>query len=211
VPLETFGDIVNETLNYGFGDGPQVNRKRIETWVNNALEQVARVVEAPEYQSTQTLALTPGVFKYPLPTDFLRMQDIYYPELTWRLRPVDLQQFDRLPQAKLEGPPTMYTLYGTELWVAATPGNSDSLEVRYIKSAPVLKAEADVPLLNKAYTTMLVEYALMKAFAAEDDSEAATYHEGVFKKELADFANDVQWRVVDRPRVLDGAWGGTWR
>lgn len=206
--IETFGDIVNEVLNFGFNDGPQVNRKRAETWVNNGLEQIARQVEAPEYQSTESKTLTAGVFKYALPTDFLRMQDIYYPELTNRLRPVDLQQFDQTAQTQWQGPPNLYTLYGSELWLAPTPNNSsDKLEVRYIKSAPVLKAEADVPLLNKAYLSMLVEYAVMKAFQAEDDPEAAQVHQGIFKEELSRYASDVQWRVVDRPRVIDGTWG----
>lgn len=207
--LETFGSIVNEVLQYGLNDGPQVNRGRVEGWVNDALAQIPREVEAPEYQSTESKTLTSGTFKYSLPSDFLRMQDIYYPELISRLKPVDLQQFDQTAQTQWQGTPYMYTLYGTELWLAPTPNNSvDKLELRYIKSAPVLKAETDVPLLNKAYLSMLVEYAVMKGFEAEDDPEAAQVHKGTWREELARFATDCQWRVVDRPRVLDGTWGG---
>lgn len=189
-------------------DGPQVNKSRIEGWVNDAQSQIARQVEAPEFQATESKTLTVGTYKYALPTDFLRMQDIYYPELINRLRPVDLQQFDMTAQTQWQGPPSMYTLYSTELWLAPTPSNADKLEVRYIKSAPALKAESDVPLLNKAYLSMLVEYAVTRAFQAEDDPEAAQVHEGVFKAELARFAVDVQGRIADRPRVLDGTWGG---
>lgn len=207
--LENFGDIVGAALQFGFNDGPQVNKGRIENWVNDGLAWVTRQVEAPEFQSTETKTLTAGTFKYPLPSDFLRMQDIYYPEIWTRLKPVDLQQFDQTPQALWEGRPMLYALYGTELWLAPTPNNSvDKLELRYIKTAPVLKAEADIPLLNKAYLSMLVEYAVMKAFEAEDDPEAAQVHKGVFKEELARYSTDVQDRVVDRARVLDGTWGG---
>lgn len=207
--LTTFGDIVTAALQYGFADGPQVNRTRIEGWVNDALGMVARQVEAPEYQSTESKTLTSGTFKYSLPSDFLRMQDIYYPELVSRLRYVDLQQFDQTAQAQWQGPPMLYTLYGSELWLAPTPDNSvDKLELRYIKSAPTLKAETDVPLLNNAYLSMLVEYAVMRCFEAEDDPEAAQVHKGTWKEELARFATEVQSRIVDRPKVLDGTWGG---
>jgi hypothetical protein len=210
MPLETFGEIVNEVLNFGFNDGPQVNRKRIETWINEGLYQIAREVEAPEFQSTERLTLKQGTYKYPLPIDFLRMQDIYYTELVARLRPLDIQQFDMSAPTKFEGPPEMYTLYGNELWIFPTPNNSsDILEVRYIKNAPTLNAETDIPLLNKNYLHLLVDYAVERAFKAEDDIEAAQAHRTRFKEDLDAFATDVQYRIVDRPRTLDGSWTGS--
>lgn len=208
--LVTFGDVVNEVLQFGFNDGPQVNRKRVENWVNEAQFQIAREVEAPEFQSTETLKLEQGEWKYPLPADFLRMQDIYYPELVARLRPLDLQQYDMSAPARFEGPPEMYTLYQNKLWLFPTPNNStDTLEVRYIKNAPPLMVEADVPLLNKNYLHLLVQYAVTRAFEAEDDTEAAQAHKARWEKDLDAFATDVQWRIVDRPRVIDGSWTGS--
>src|SRR2546430_14955323 len=94
--LESYGDVVNEVLNYGFNDGPQVNRGRIERWVNEGQFQIARQVEAPEFQGLQTITLVKGTYKYSLPEDFLRTQDIYYPFLTTRLRLFDLQHFDQV-------------------------------------------------------------------------------------------------------------------
>lgn len=208
--LVTFGDVVNEVLQFGFNDGPQVNRKRVENWVNEAQFQIAREVESPEFQSTEVLTLIQGQWKYPLPADFLRMQDIYYPELVARLRPLDLQQYDMSAPARFEGPPEMYTLYQNELWLFPTPNNStDTLEVRYIKNAPPLIAEADVPLLNKNYLHLLVQYAVTRAFEAEDDTEAAQAHKARWEKDLDAYATDVQWRIVDRPRVIDGSWTGS--
>lgn len=208
--LETYGDIINEALNFGFNDGPQVNRGRIEKWVNEGQQQIARQVEAPEFQSTEVLTLKQGTWKYPLPSDFLRMQDIYYPELVARLRPLDIQQYDMSAPAKFEGPPEMYTVYASELWLFPTPNNStDTLEVRYIKNAPALKAEADIPLLDKNYLHLLVDYAVTRAFEAEDDTEAAQAHKARWKEDLDNYATDKQWRIVDRPRVLDGSWTGS--
>jgi hypothetical protein len=207
--LETYGDVVNEVIQFGFGDGPQVNKGRIERWVNEAQFQVAREVEAPEFQSTEVLTLKQGTYKYALPSDFLRMQDVFYPELVMRLKPKDQQQFDSTAPAKFEGPPEIYTLYGNELWVFPTPNSStDTLELRYIKNAPVLVAESDKPLLNKNYLHLLVQYAVARAFEAEDDAEAAQAHIGRYKSDLAQFATDVQYRIVDRPRILDGTWVG---
>jgi hypothetical protein len=207
--LETFGEVVNEVLNFGFNDGPQVNRKRIEQWVNEAQKQVAREVEAPEFQSTENLTMIQGTWKYPLPADFLRMQDIYYPELVARLRPLDLQQYDMSAPAKFEGPPEMYTLYANELWLFPTPNSTETLEVRYIKTAPVLKNESDVPLLDKDYLFLLTDYAIQRAFAAEDDLEASAAWRTRYKEDLDAYATDKQRRDVDRPRVLDGSWTGS--
>jgi hypothetical protein len=208
--LETFGECVNEVLQYGFNDGPQVNRARVERWINEGQKQIAREVEAPEFQTTQTLTLIQGQWKYQLPTDFLRMQDIYYPELVARLRPLDLQQYDMAAPAKFEGPPEMYTLYANELWLFPTPNNStDTLEVRYIKTAPILTAEGDLPLLDKDYLHLLTDYAVQRAFAAEDDIESATAWRTRYKEDLDAYASDKQRRDVDRPRTLDGSWTGS--
>jgi hypothetical protein len=207
--IENFGEVVAEVLNYGFNDGPQVNRKRIEQWVNEGQKMVAREVEAPEFQTTEVLKMIQGTWKYPLPADFLRMQDIYYPELVARLKPLDLQQFDMSAPAKFEGPPEMYTLYANELWLFPTPNSTELLEVRYIKTAPVLKTEAEIPLLDKDYLHLLVDYAAERAFKAEDDIEAAQAHRTRWKEDLDNYATDKQRRDVDRPRTLDGSWTGS--
>lgn len=210
MPLETFGDLVTETLNFGFNDGPQVNRKRIENWVNEAQFQVAREVEAPEFQETEVLTLKKGTYQYPLPASFLRIQDIYYPEIVTRLRPMDLQQFDIVGKGKFEGPPEMYTLYKEELWLFPTPNNSsDTLEVRYIKNPPALKEEGERPVMNRNYLHVLVQYAVVRAYEAEDDQEMAQAHTNRYQKDLAAYATDVQNRIVDRPRTVDGAWQGS--
>ena len=209
MPLEVFSEIVGEVVNFGFGDGPQVNKKRIEQWVNEAQFQIARQVEAPEFQETEVLTLTKGKFKYPQPANFLRMQDIFYSEMWSRLRPVDLQQFDQNNPSLVEGPPSIYTLYGTELWLFPTPYNStDKLELRFIRNAPALVNESDVPLLNKNYLHLLVGYAVARAYEAEDDQEMAQAHIARYKADLAAYASDAQDQVVDRPRVLEGTWGG---
>lgn len=209
--LETYSDVVDEVLNFGFNDGPQVNRERIKKWVNEGQFQIARQVEAPEFQATEVVTLEQGVYQYSLPEDFLRLQDIYYPELVTRLRPIDLQQFDMAAPKKFEGPPETYTIYKqSELWLFPTPNNStDTLEVRYIRRPTILVADADVPTLNKDYLHLLVGYAKARAFEAEDDLEAAQAHINRYKQDLDSYASDVQWRVADRPRTLDGSWSGS--
>lgn len=205
MPLSTFGDVIGEVLQFGFNDGPQVNRKRIENWINQAQFQIARKVEAPEFQETATVVLSQGVFKYPLPANFLRTQDIYYPNLLLRLKMCDLQQFDQT--GEIFGPPGMYTLYGKELWLFPTPNETgEELEHRYIKNAPVLVNESDVPLLNANYLHLLVDYAVERAYRAEDDLEMAAAHRTLYKEDLDAYATDVQQRFADRPHIISGTW-----
>jgi hypothetical protein len=208
--IETFGELVNEVLQFGFNDGPQVNRKRVENWINEAQKKAARKVLAAEFQETHVYTLIQGTFKYALPEGFLRVQDIYYPELVCRLKAIDLQQFDETAPAKFEGPPENYTIFGNELWVFPTPNNStDTLEFRFIKTPAQLVHESDVPVMDKDYSQVLVDYAVMKAFEAEDDTEAAQAHKARWKEELDEYATDKQFRSADRPRVLDGSWRGS--
>lgn len=207
--LETYVEIQNEVLNYGFDDGPQVYRSRVKQWINEGEFQIAREVEGPEYQEDQGIPLVIGTYKYELPNDFLRVQDVYYPLLGNRLRPVDLQQFDMTSPEQVFGPPAMYTLWNKFLWIFPTPSSADQLLMRYLRRPPTLVNDADVPLLNGNYLHLLVMYAVTRAFEAEDDYEAAQYFEGRYRKDLAAYATDVQARVIDRPRLLDGAWMGS--
>lgn len=206
--LESFLDIVNEVLNYGFNDGPQVNRGRVKMWVNDGQRKIAREVEAPEFQETQTVTMVPGTYRYDLPADFLRVQDVVYELLSTRLRPVDQQQFDLTAPARITAAPEIYTLYQQQLWVYPAPNTSDPLLMRYIKRPPTLEADTDVPVLNGDYLHLLVDYALMKAYAAEDDLEMAQAWTGTYEKDRDDYASDVQDRIVDRPRQVSGTWGG---
>ena len=208
--METFEEIVNEVLNYGFNDGPQVNRKRVEQWVNEGERLIAREVEAAEFQEVAQLQVEQGVFTYVLPENFLRMQAIYYPELVARLKPIDIQWYNQTAPAKFEGPPEMYTIYKGELKVFPTPNNStDILELEYIKKGPLLRNPTDTPLLDRDYLHLLVDYAVERAFKAEDDIESATAWRTRWKEDLDAYATDKQWQVVDRPRVLDGSWTGS--
>lgn len=208
MPLKTFLDVVNETLNFGFNDGPQVNRARVGMWVNDAQRELARQVEGPEFQQTETITMIPGVYKYALPADFLRVQDIVYELLSTRLRPVDQQQFDVTAPALVSAPPQIYTLYQGQLWLYPGPNSSDPLLIRYFKLPPTLENDTDVPLLNNSYLHLLVDYAVARAYEAEDDIEMAQYWTGKYEKDRDDYASDAQFRSVDRPIQVTGTWGG---
>jgi hypothetical protein len=152
--------------------------------------------------------MVPGTFKYNLPAGFLRVQDVVYELLMTRLRPVDQQQFDLTAPAQVAGPPTIYTLYQSQLWLYPAPNSADQLLMRYIMRPPTLVNDTDVPLLNNHYLHLLVDYALVRAFEAEDDYEAAQYFQGRYEKDRDAYASDVQDRIIDRPRQITGSWGG---
>ncbi|HTA98671.1 MAG TPA: hypothetical protein VK730_13645 [Solirubrobacteraceae bacterium] len=207
--LETFSDIVEAVLQYGFNDGPQVNRTRIKNWVNEAQVDLARQVDAPEFQETQTIVMVLGQYQYTLPADFLRVQDIVYELLSSRLKPVDQQQFDLTAPALVQGPPEIYTLYQSQLWVYPGPNSTDPLLMRYLQRPPTLVNDGDVPVLNQDYLQLMVMASLAEAFAAEDDIEASQFWQGKYEKARDAYASDVQDRMDDRPRLISGTWGGS--
>jgi hypothetical protein len=206
MPLATFVDVVNETLNFGFNDGPQVNRGRIQNWVNEAQRQIARQIEGPEFQTNLPIVLIPNTYSYALPADFLRVQDIAYPALSTRLRPVDLGDFDMANVAQVAGPPSTYTLDQSNLFLFPNPSAADTLTMRYLARPATLVNDSDVPTLNSDYLHLLVMYAVTRGFEGEDDIEMAQYYMQRYKSDLANYASDVQWRDVDRPRQVDGTW-----
>lgn len=204
----TFLDIQNEVLRFGFNDGPQVNRARVKDWINEAQQRVARQVEGPEFQTNVNVALVNGQAVYPLPADFARIQDLSYPLYGYRLQSVDIQDYDLMVStAQQLSNPTRYTLDQFNLMLWPTPAATDPLLMRYINVPPTLVADTDVPVLNQNYLDLLVSYSCRKAFEGEDDYEAAQYFMTQFKSDLQSYASDVQWRNIDRPRVLDGTWG----
>src|SRR5271154_668058 len=213
--MKTFADCVNETLRYGFTDGPMVNKSRIEEWVNEAQLQVARNVDSMEFQAVEEKTMTVGQYKLSLPTGFIRMASILYPLVAVRLKPVDLQTFDSMMSAReaalnegtgIEGPPVAYTIFNNELWLFPTPSSADKLELRYYKK-PARLTGVEVPALAEDYLHLLVDYALWRAYRAEDDPEMANAHQQQYEKDLMKYAADVQNIQDDRPFQLSGTWG----
>lgn len=206
--MQNFVDIQNEVLNYGFNDGPQVNRGRIKDWINQAQRRIARQIEAPEFQVNYNLVCVPGQQAYPLPGDFSRLQDIAYPIYGFRLQGVDVQNFDTMNYSQaVQTTPSRYCLNQNNVLLWPIPAYPDTLLMRYIGVPPAMVNDWDVPVLNNNYWDLLVTYALNRAFSAEDDYEAAQFFTTQWKADLDEYATDVQLRSVDRPRVLDGTWG----
>ncbi len=203
--MKNFEEVTNEVLRYGFTDGPLVNESRIHEWINEAQLQVARQADATEFQATAETTLTGGKLKYALPTGFLRMASVIYPLVAVRLRPVDLQTFDSMGTG-IEGPPVAYTIFANELWLFPTPSTADKLELRYYKK-PARLTGTEVPALAEDYLHLLVDYALWRAYRAEDDPEMANSHQQQYEKDLAKYRSDAQNQQDDRPKVLQGTWG----
>jgi hypothetical protein len=205
--LKTFEGIVNEVLQFGFNDSPQLNRPRVEGWVNEAQLQIARQVNAPEFQELENIVMVTGVYEYELPENFLRMQDVFYPELETRLKPVDVQKFNMNNPKVVQGNPEIYTLWKNKLQIFPAPkqASNEELVLHYIMEPPYLKEE-EIPLLHPNYWHLLTDYAVCRGFLSEDDYEAAEVFQGRYQRDLAAYATDVQDRMDDRPHIIDGTW-----
>src|SRR5581483_8476439 len=156
-------------------------------WINEAEFQIAREVEGPEFQQNYTLTLVVGTYVYPLPTNFVRMQDIAYPLMNTRLRPVDIQDFDMSSVSYVTGPPAIYTFDQGNLLLFPNPTSADQLTLRYIKVPSPMVNDSDTPTLAVNYLHLLVDYAVTRAFEAEDDYEAAQYFNARYVSDLAKY------------------------
>jgi hypothetical protein len=199
--MKTFAEVTSEVLRYGFNDGPQVNKARIEEWIDEAQLQVARHTGAPEFQETSETALVVGQYKYSLPAGIVQMQSIVYPAAERRLKPVDLQTFDSYVASEIESPPLIYAIYKDELWLWPIPSVADKLLERYIK-----KPGRGTITLAEDYLHLLVDYAVSRAYRAEDDMEAATAHQQQYERDLKQYRADMLRQQDDRPKQLQGTW-----
>lgn len=205
--MKTYGEVVAEVLRYGFDDGPQVNKARIEQWVNEAQLQVARHADAaPEFEETEEKAMTVGTYKYAQPSECLALMSIAYPAAERRLKPVDLQTFDTYSVGEINAPPLLYTTFKTEFWLFPIPTSADKLQIRYVKRPPRMTAEANTPVLAEDYLHLLVDYTLARAYRAEDDKEGAAEHQQQYERDLAKYLVDVRHQQDDRPKQLQGTW-----
>src|SRR5213080_2884419 len=139
--IKTYANMQAEVLKYGFTAGTE-SEERIGGFLNEGLKYIANATTAPDFQESATVALTAETFEYSLPSEFLSMLSVVSKDSGRRLRPVGLQEFDSQGR-EIEGIPTVYAIWKTKLLVFPTPGETDTLEVRYIKRPALMTGEGE--------------------------------------------------------------------
>lgn len=202
--MSTFLEIQDEVLAHGFD--PNTYRARVRVWVNEGLKRVARTTRIRDFQATYTLAMVPGLAYYALPTDFVRLGEVVDLALDKVLGTEDMDTIDVWPAAS--GVPNVYALGADGITFYPTPDAARDITLRYWKSGAVLSADGDTPGFPDAYHDALVKYALIRAYASEDDYQASAFWKAEFLESLAALKNDRQDEDT-APRQVQGSWEWT--
>jgi len=192
-----------EVLNTGFD--PIAYGARINDYLNNAQQSVARQVDFYADEAVQTVTTTVGVAKYAWATDLARVRSLFNSVTNVELQYVGLKDIDR--SVAQSGEPRYYATDGLNFHFFPTPDSATyTLTARYWKLPATLVADTDVPVLPTDYHNMLISYALWQCYERDDDIQTAQYHQKVFKGMLAEFATDVKFPTSDEPHQVRGMW-----
>lgn len=191
----------NEALAHGFD--PTSTSDRLVQYLNDAMFHVARRVNFYENESTETIATTAGSSTVPFPADFMKERSLVNTDTDTELQYVSLRDIDRSPVNS--GTPEYFAVDGANLHLYPTPNAATDLLLRYWKLPTTLVADGDVPSIPSDYHRLLWMWAVMEAYAAEDDPQTAGYWKGRFDELLAEFEADQRF-PAEGPTQLRSMW-----
>ena len=198
--MTTFADLQQEVLDHQFSESK---------YSDFALRQLRRAeaivcaqTDFRELQRSFWIATTSGYPAYLLPSDFQRNYSVSYVASDYSETPlirVEQTQFDALPVEA--GQPTHYLIFGNTLRLWPTPDGSHNIVLRY---HAVPSDTASEPSIPEEYRHLLVDWALVRCYARENDYTAANYHEGLFQQAVMKMRGEVQYDTNDRgqPRII---------
>lgn len=196
-------NVRDEVLAHGF-DPTQFGVSRINQYINDALNIVARRVNWYTDEAAYDFNTVQGTTVYPWPTDFARGRSLRDTNRNLEMVQTDLRKIDRSPTST--GSPLYYAIDGPNIHLYPTPDGAYPMELRYWKIPAPLVNDSDVPPLPDTWQRLLWYWANKQCFSAEDDANMSQYWEQQFEKTLAEFEADVKFPTTDEPYVASGMW-----
>jgi hypothetical protein len=200
----SFSDIQTEALGVDF-TASAFPGSRVGQYVNEAVHRIARRAHIPSLEQTQSISTVAGTSTYALTTDDIRVLSISNTTDRDALDEADIDDIDEYVLAS--GKPVMFALSANSLALYPTPDGVYPLQVRYLKDptfANPTDTTTDVGLPDD-YADLLVTYARMRLFRAEDDFDAAGQYKVEFDNDLRALKSDLQRQSPRRiRRVGDG-------
>lgn len=199
----TYRELINEVLEFQFAPGKYESLTK--KWLNDAQQQLVleSEIRVQESEVAYTTLTTDPTLE--LPEDFSRLIDLFNTETHELMIPLDPREFDTLVESV--GRPTHYTVIDNEVNVYPTPSGTYKLGLRYWRLPKDMVADSDQPEIPKQYHSILISYAMWKAYLRENDYQAAQVWAADWASSLLKMRGQVQSDVFDGPRQVGGSWG----
>jgi hypothetical protein len=198
----TFLELQQEVLEFQFAE--QKYRPLTKKWLNDAQRIAARQSEIRTSQGEASYTTESGVAELELPEDFARFIGLSDTDSPGELAPLELADLDGMSASS--GRPTAYVASGNDLLLYPTPDGEYPLRLRYWKVPADMADDGDTPSIPAPYHADLTAYALMKAYARENDYQASKFWKEEWEAALGKLRGEAQSDMFDGPRQVPGAW-----
>jgi len=198
----TYLALQEEVMSFQFSEKYRELTKR---WLNTAQRKAVQQSEFRTQEEVEAFKTTSGDATLTLPEDFSRWIDFYDSESHWPFTPVEKREYDLLEASS--GRPTLYTVIGDQITLWPTPDGSYPLSLRYWRLPQDMVADGDEPEIPAQYHDVLVAYAMMKAYARENDWSASRFWKEEWEAGVMKMRGEVQSDTFEGPRQVGGTWG----
>lgn len=209
-------DVISELDDHGFTDSTSARKVAV---INDTYWDVAGREPWPFLEKTVSLTFAGGsATASNLPTDFHSIVSADSGNI--RLRAIDYEEyqerFGQTAYASLAGTPRFfYFVAGTPSFYPI-PASTDTVRILYIQTPPALTAlslEAAIFVPKQYHRGLLVNGALYKLYAMEDDTDLAAGFQGWFEQTLQRMREFVWRRQYQDPTIIksvdfEDTWGG---
>ncbi len=186
---------------------------RIYTWLDKAQKEIARKTNVRTEQDKDTLAALAGASTLSLPTDYARMislnrgteSDIQ----TNSLQYLDLPTYDAHFNSSISGTTYAYSVSGTQILLLPKIDVATNFFIRFWKLPATITTSVD-PEIPADYHTLLIDYALFRAYASQHDRQLSQYHKGLYDAALLEMQGQTHGDHQDGPIVTPGTWYNTY-
>jgi hypothetical protein len=198
--VTTFEELRDEVLEHQFSESKYSDFAMRQLRRAEAL--VCAQTDFRELQRVFSIATTSGYPAYILPSDYQRSYSASRVASDYSETPLvrlEQTQFDELPVEA--GQPTHYLIFSNTIRVWPTPDGVYNLSLDYYAKP---SETATSPSIPEQYRHILVDWALIRCYARENDYTAAQYHEGVFQQAVMKMRGEVQHDTNDagQPRLI---------
>lgn len=202
--MATFLELQDEVLNHGFN--ATTYRTRVKDYINICQARIARAAEIRELLTSSSTVITVSNQSFPLPSDFIRLQQLIdNPNNRILIESDKPIGFGYLPANT--GAPSFYSLgAGGICFLDVAADTSYQLTLFYYRDPPALSADADVSILPVDFHDLMVSFALSRAYRSEDDIQMSLFFYQEYERDLAKMRADREYPSLDGPRQVQGTW-----
>jgi hypothetical protein len=199
--VATTANLLSEVLAHQFNSGRYSDL--IVTWLDQAQKRIYRKSKLRTAQDVYEFDTEADEPEYALPADYARIERVINTDIQNPLLFMEQKDYDDADTS--DGTPDRYVIFGTNLFLYPTPNAAVPIRLRYWTLPPTITTETN-PVIPDDYSQLLVEYALSKAYQAEHDFDAATYHRSNFDVELLNLTSETTEDSREAPTRVKGCW-----